>query len=125
MASSVTYRVEGLRGITRAVAQSDEELDEWLREGLRNVGEQVAVDVRQSYAVYSVVGSEGVRSKVTKPGNVLVAQTLRRGRDMNRRRANFGGLMMRKAFLPALQKNEAKVEESVKDLFHDLERVWS
>lgn len=119
-----TFRVEGLRNVTRAAAESGGEIDDWLRDGLRDVGEKVAVDVRGAYRPYSGVGADGVKTKVTRPGNVVVAQTLRRGRDMRRRRSNFGGLMMRKAFLPALAKNEATVAESVERLFADLERIW-
>ena len=120
-----TIRVEGLRQLSRTVRESDDAMNEWLRAGLEKVGERVAVDVRHSYSVYSAVGAEGVKTKVTKPGNVIVAQTLRRGRDMNRRRPNFGGLMMRKAFLPALDKHEADVAESVEKLFAELERIWA
>jgi hypothetical protein len=122
---NASFRVEGLRSVSRAVRESDDATNEWLRDGLQKIGERVAVDVRNSYSVYSAVGAGGVKSKVTKPGNVVVAQTLRRGRDMNRRRANFGGLMMRKAFLPALDKHEADVAVSVGKLFSDLERIWA
>lgn len=116
--------VEGLRDVTRAVERSDGELDDWLRGGLNDIAEAVAVDVRSAYSVYSGIGAEHVKAKVTRPGNAIVAQTLRRGRDLNRRRPNFGGLMMRKAFLPALHANEATVEASWLRLSSDLEQVW-
>ena len=124
MANS-TVRVEGLRNLSRIVARSDEEVNVWLREGLLQIGERVAVDTRHSYAEYSVKGSEAIKAKVARTGTVIVAQTLRRGRDMSRRRANFGGLMMSRAFLPALDRNKAEAEASAEALLRDLERTWS
>lgn len=119
-----TVRVEGLGKLSRLVREANDEIDHWLREGLLGIGEKVAVDVRRSYAEYSVVGADAIKSKIAKSGAVFVAQTLRRGRDMNRRRANFGGLMMRKAFLPALDRNQAAAEASAEALLLDLERKW-
>ena len=120
-----TVRVEGLRDLARIIAQSNEEIDVWLREGLLAIGERVAVDTRQSYAEYSVPGAAGVKAKVARTGSVIVAQTLRRGRDMNRRRANFGGLMMSRAFLPALDRHKAEAEASAEELLLSLEGTWA
>ena len=120
-----TIRVEGLRSLARTIAKSDEEIDVWLREGLLAIGERVAVDTRQVYADYSVPGAQGVRAKVARTGSVIVAQTMRRGRDMNKRRANFGGLMMSRAFLPALDRNKEAVQASAEKLLLSLEETWA
>ena len=120
-----TIRVEGLRSLARTISKSDEEVDLWLREGLLAIGEKVAVDTRQTYAEYSVRGAAGVKAKVAKTGTVIVAQTVRRGRDMNRRRANFGGLMMSRAFLPALDRNKEEVAASAEKLLLSLEETWA
>ena len=120
-----TIRVEGLRNLARVIAQSNEEVNVWLREGLLAIGERVAVDTRQSYAEYSVRGAAGVKPKVARTGTVIVAQTLRRGRDMNRRRANFGGLMMSRAFLPALDRNKEEAAASAEKLLLSLEETWA
>lgn len=119
-----TVRVEGLRNLSRIIRESNDDVDLWLREGLLQIGERVAVDTRQSYAEYSVKGAAGVRAKVARTGTVIVAQTLRRGRDMNLRRANFGGLMMSRAFLPALDRNKAEAEASAERLLLGLEGKW-
>ena len=120
-----TVRVEGLRNLSRIIAQSDEEINVWLREGLLQIGEKVAVDTRQSYAEYSVPGAAGVKPKVARTGSVMVAQTMRRGRDINKRRANFGGLMMTRAFIPALDRNKEAAVASAEELLAGLERKWN
>ena len=114
-----------MRKLSRIVRDSDDEVDDWLRDGLLKIGERVAVDTRRSYAEYSVKGSEAIKAKVARTGTVIVAQTLRRGRDMNRRRANFGGLMMTRAFLPALDRHKAEAEASAERLLLELERTWN
>ena len=124
MANS-TIRVEGLRNLARIVRESDEYVDDWLRDGLLKIGEHVAVDVRERYSPYSARGAEAIKAKVARTGTVIVAQTLRRGRDMRRRRANFGGLMMSRAFLPALDRHKAEVEASAEELLLGLERTWN
>lgn len=107
-----TVRVEGLPKLSRLIREADDDLDLFMREGLYEIGEMVARDVRDKYRPYSGVGADAVETKIRKAGYVIVAQTLRRGRDMNRRRSNFGGLMMRKAFLPSLGANEEKAAEA-------------
>ena len=120
-----TIRVEGLRNLARLIRESDEEIDAWLREGLLSIGERVAVDTRSAYAEYSVKGAETVKAKVARTGSVIVAQTLRRGRDMNRRRANFGGLMMTRAFLPALDRHKDEAEASAEALLLGMQERWA
>ena len=120
-----TIRVEGLRNLARVIAKSDEEVNLWLREGLLAIGEKVAVDTRSSYAEYSAEGAAGVKPKVARTGTVIVAQTMRRGRDMSKRRANFGGLMMSRAFLPALDRNKEEAAASAERLLLSLEETWA
>lgn len=123
--AQTSIRVEGLRKLSRTIADSNEEIDHWLKDGLLEIGERVAVDVRSAYSVYSVPGADGVKAKVWRTGTTLVAQTMRRGRDMNRRRPNFGGLMMRKAFLPALDKNKDDAERAAERLLDEIAVRWS
>lgn len=116
-------KVEGLRELSRAIAEVDKELDAFMRDGLFEIGEKVAKDVRAVYGQYSAPGAAGVQTKVRKAGNVLVAQTLRKSRDV-RRRANFGPLMMGRAFLPAVDRNEPAAQAAVDDLFETIRREW-
>lgn len=119
-----TVRVEGLPRYMKLVAESEADVEDWLRVGLLALGEKVAKDVRARYAPYSEPGAAGVKAKVRKTGTVVVAQTMRKSRNMNLRRGNFGGLMMRKAFLPAADAAEKEVEAGAEVLFADLERKW-
>lgn len=80
----------------------------------------VAKDVRRPYSEFSVKGAEGVKAKVTRPGNAVVAQTLRKTRRVDKRRPNFGPMIYKKAFLPAINDNQEKIELAVDGL---LERI--
>lgn len=119
-----SVRIEGLKNLQRAIEECDAELEAWLKDGLLEIGEHVADDVRKVYARYSKKGAERVKAKVMKRGNVLVAQTLSKSRQMNRRRRNFGGLMMREAFMPAAERNESYVLAQGESLLRQLEERW-
>ncbi len=122
---SGTVKVTGLRQLERAIVESNVELNLFLREGLLALAEPVARDIRSRYAPYSQQGAAGVKAKVTKPGNALVAQTLRKSRSPLRRRRNFGGLMMRTAFLPALDAHKHEIEAGFEALLTDIAaRNW-
>ncbi len=119
----MSYKVVGLRELTRTIAEAEGELQTFMTAGLLEIGENVAKDVRAVYGGYSEPGAAGVQTKIRKAGNVLVAQTLRKSRGL-RRRPNFGPLMMRVAFLPALAKNEPTTQRAVDELFVTIRREW-
>lgn len=114
--------IQGLRQTLRAFSESQTELDVFLREGLLAISERVAADVRVAYAPFSAKGAHGVKAKVLRSGNAIVAQSLAKSRTMSRRRRNFGGLMMKDAFLPALERNVPYVERETLSLLDRLER---
>lgn len=116
--------VENLRTFLRACDVADEKTALFLRVGLHDIAEDVAKDARALYEPYSARGAEGVKPKVTRPGNAIVAQTLRKTRNAMRSRPNFGGLMMRTALLPALRANEENIRAKVQLLFAEIERGW-
>lgn len=122
--SGNTIRVEGLSKLSRLIAESDAELDAFMREGLAGIAETVAHDVRSRYRPYSEIGASRVKAKVSKKGAALVVQTLRKSRNINQRRANFGSLMFRTAFLPAQREGEHKAEEATLGLLREMEARW-
>ena len=112
-----------LSGLVRACHESNVALEVWLREGLLEAAEWVRKDAAASYAAKSVPGAMGLKAKVTRPGNAIVAQTLRKSRG-SRQRHNFGSLEMRTSLLPALQSNQPRVDAQVESLLSQLGTVW-
>lgn len=106
-----TFRIKGLLELLEAERTVGAKVEGELATALQGVGEIVARETRQKYQPYSTVGADGVQTKVFVSG-VYVVQTLRKSRNVLRRRSNFGPLMMRKAFLPALRNNENRVAEA-------------
>lgn len=123
MAAS-TIKVEGMRNLLRTLERSEADASLFLRAGLQEIAEGVALGVRMRYRPYSGMGADGVRAKVTRPGNAVVVQTLRKSRNPMRHRGNFGGLMMRKAFLPALDAGQAGAQAKLDELLVKLEEDW-
>lgn len=124
MAGGSYVEIKGLKKLQRLLRESDEALDMWLREGLLDIADHVAVDVRMKYSEYSETGAKAIRPKVMRSGRVLVAQTMRKSRSMTRRRRDFGGLMMVRAFLPAIDDNKKYIEESALALVEELRVKW-
>lgn len=125
MASSeVTIEVD-VRQLVRACDQTSAEVGEFFRDGLVKIGEPMARDIAGLYAAKSAKGAAGVRAKVTRPGNAIVAQTVRKGRGL-RQRKNFGPMMFSRAFLPGLEKNEPTAQAALEDLVSKVnDEYWS
>lgn len=123
MADAVV-RVTGIKRLLRLLDESDAETAAWLREGLVEIGQKVADDVQGRYSPYSERGAAGVKSKLTRPGRLVVAQTMRKSRNMSLRRRNFGGLMMKRSFLPALDDNQDYVNAEALSLVERLRMKW-
>ena len=111
-----TIRVPLLRQFVAACDASGAEVSAFLRDGLGEIAEESAKEVRPPYARYSQKGADGVKAKVTKPGTAVVVQTLRKSSNTLRRRANFGSLIWGEAFQPAVDKVDGKVEVAVNEL---------
>lgn len=119
-----TIRVTGLRELLATIEESDVELDLWLRDGLLELGEVVAADVRSRYSPKSTKGAAGVKAKVMKRGNVRVVQTLRRSSNLAARRGSFGSYEMRHSFVPAQAASGPATEASLMTLSRRLEEKW-
>lgn len=119
----MSVKVVGLRELTRSIAAAEAEVQTFMTAGLLDIAEHVAKDIRSVYSGYSEPGAAGVVAKVTKAGNARAVQTLRKSRGL-KRRPNFGPLMMKHAFLPARDKNEATTQRAVDELFVTIRREW-
>jgi hypothetical protein len=127
MAASFSPHLEvnrkDLSGLVRACHESNLAIETFLREGLLEAAEWVRKDAASSYAAKSMPGALGLKAKVTRPGNAIVAQTLRKSRG-SRQRHNFGSLEMRTSLLPALQSNQPRVDAKVEELLVQLGTFW-
>lgn len=108
MPVDVTYRIAGLTQLLEAENTVGAKTQGVLTDHLLRLGEDVAVDVRHEYLSYSVEGAYGVVAKVFTSG-LWVVQTLEKSRDVSKQRPNFGPLMMREAFIPAVDENEPRI----------------
>jgi len=106
-----TFRITGLAELLAAERTVGDKVEGELAGALQAVGEIVARDTRARYQPFSPAGAAGVQTKAFVSG-VYVVQTIRKSQNILRRRRNFGPLMMRKAFLPALRQNENRVAEA-------------
>ncbi len=112
----IEVRYEGLRELVQALRTIKYELFEALLAGLKQAGEIIQRDARHRFIDYGSGGSAGraasfvkaadgfqtlVRPNTSTMALVTVGQTLRSTSNQPRRRPNFGGLMVRKALLPA------------------------
>jgi hypothetical protein len=108
MPVDITYRIAGLDQLLAAENTVGAKTEGILTDHLLRLGEDVAQDVRHEYLDYSVEGAYGVVAKVFTSG-LWVVQTLEKSRDPSKQRPNFGPLMMREAFVPAVEENEPRI----------------
>jgi hypothetical protein len=112
----IAVRYEGLRETLQALRIVEYDLYRTMLAGLKTAGEIVRRSARQRFADYGSGGSAArtasflkaadgfqtlVRPNTSTMAIVSVGQTLRSTVYQPRRRPEFGGLMMRKALLPA------------------------
>lgn len=125
-AAGETLRVEGLAELQRAFKAADRSLSRELRGALRDVAEPVRADA-EGLAVSGIptVGLPWSRMRVgVTRHSVYVAPRQRGSRDPRRRRPRFAGLLLNRAMLPALQRNERRVEAAVEQMLGEVGRVW-
>lgn len=103
-----TYRIIGLEALLEVERTFGSKTEGILTQRLMELGEDVAEDIRTVYREYSPEGAEGVMPKVFVSG-LWVVQTLAKSRRKSRQRPNFGPMMYREAFMPAVDKNENKI----------------
>jgi hypothetical protein len=126
--SNFTVKVEGLPEFQALVMGSMTEIETELALGMKNIANVVAARVRAKYSPYSAPGAAGVKAKLSGgqvwTGKAVVAQTLAKSRTMSMRRTNFGPLMMKKAFLPALDATQEYARMEAEALLARLETRW-
>jgi hypothetical protein len=109
----VGYNIEGLTQLLEAERTVGAKTEGVLTEHLLAIGADIAEDARTRYRPYSSAGGAGVQAKVFTSG-LWVLQTLKKSNDERRRRPNFGPLMMRHAFLPALRDNQSRAASAAR-----------
>lgn len=126
-------RVEGLTELVRACDILADEVPSRLRDGLKaRVGDPVARDARallvsstlQTSATTRLKTADGIKAQVTRAGEVLVVQTLRKSRVESRRRHNWGKLQMEHGFLPALERNTDRTVRAIGELIDEAIHSW-
>lgn len=123
VADIVTVRFKDLAELLRAEQTVGAKTEGFLTRELFLVGELVAADVRRGYDPYSSQGMMGIQTKVFTSG-VWVVQTLRKSRNMMRRRPNFGPFIFKKAFYPAMKNNENNVLEAANRAMVEARGFW-
>lgn len=118
MAAPGTVRVTGLREYHRAISKVSKPLKRELEAALRKVAEPVAADIR-SLAETEQWGPrtvDGIRAGSSR-GVPVIRQ---RRRKTTGAHPEFGGMQMRRAFLPGLERNEETIVRGVEAMLDDL-----
>jgi hypothetical protein len=126
MASFGTVHVEGLAQLDRAFKRADATLHRELRGGLKRAVEPVRSDAEQ-LAVSGItrIGLPWSRMRVgVTARSVYVAPKKRGSRGPLRKRPNLAPLLLGKAMLPALEKNQETVTRAVDGVLGEMERAW-
>lgn len=114
--------VEGLTELTRACDELADRIPFVLRDELGSrVGEPVARETRSMFvsadlaspATSRLKTADGVKTQVTRAGEVLVIQTDRKSRKLARRRHNYGRLQLKHGFFPALDAKEGDTVRTI------------
>lgn len=122
--------VEGLTELERLFKLAGPVANRALRAELRDVAEPVRADA-QSLAESQItrIGPKWGRMRVGVTQKLVYVAPRERGVKVRgpdpRRRPKFATLMEARAMAPALQRNEAKIERRVADLFDHLAANWN
>lgn len=121
-----TLRVEGLADLNRAFALADAKLRREFRDELRDVAEPVRADAELlATATITRIGVPWSRMRVgITRHTVYVAPRQRGSRQFGRKRRNLAPLLMDKAMLPALQRNEERILERTRQFLDSVGRTW-
>lgn len=119
--ATTTVRVEGLTELYRALGKGEKQLRRDMQKTLRAFAEPVAADVRalaqrEGFGPRTVSGIRAGSSR----GIPVVRQARRKTANP---RPGFGGLQMRRAFLPGLERNEPRIVRGIDRLVDDVANV--
>lgn len=132
-APATQFNVEGLGDVLRVLKDAPDDIRKDVRKALRAVAIPIRDDAtarfladvnpdrrRTKYGISLRQGSV----KWGIDGSVSVEQRLRRSRDVEARRPAFAVRQKKYALLPALETNEDRVVDEIRDVLDDLERRW-
>jgi len=116
MPQGSTLQIKGYTQLMQALAQADKASRKAVRDELRQAAEHVRLDGAMLFAPTDARSAAGYRTRVRQRG-VAVEQSLRKTTGKH---PNYGGLQMRRALEPALDRNE---DRTVREMEAALERV--
>lgn len=122
-----TLRVDGLRELQHAFKLADKTLERELRATLREVAEPVRADAeRLAVAGIPTIGLAWSRMRVgVTRTSVYVAPRQRGVRgNASRKRPNLASLLLGRAMLPALERNEPQVAIEMDRMLATVGRAW-
>lgn len=111
----------------RAFKLAEGKLDKDLRTELRRVAEPVRADAeRLAVAGIPRVGVPWSQMRVGVTQTSVYVAPKRRGARGNplRKRPNFAGLLLGRAMVPALERNEPRIVGELEDLLDRVGRTW-
>lgn len=120
--------VKGLRELRRLLAATNRAADKDLRVGLRALAEPIRADA-EGLASSSIprVGPNWSRMRVGVTQKLVYVAPRERGTRGRtaRSRPRFADLLEQRAMTPALQRNEARLEQGVEDIFDSIAAKWN
>jgi hypothetical protein len=127
MASAI--HVRGLRDLQRAFALADKTAQKELRTALRDVAEPVRADAEQlARSRITRIGEPWSQMRVGVTQSLVYIAPKQKGKRSraNRalRRPNLFDLLMGRAMEPALERNEAKIEQGIGHVLDTVGRRW-
>ena len=126
MPQGATLRVEGLRELNRAFLVADKSVRKQWNAERRRLGEPVAQSA-QALAASEIRNMPrspswaGMRVGITQ--NVVYVAPKSRSKS-GRKRRNLAGLLMDRAMIPALERNQARTIRAVEKMLDRMGRDW-
>lgn len=112
--SAFAVQIDGLAALVAKCRATSVALETEFREGLLAVADIVAEETVSLFEGSDIdFGAKtiaGVKARVLTEGTAIAQQQLRKSRNLNRRRPNFGPLQMTRGFLPAIDNKQAEIE---------------
>lgn len=116
MPQGATLQVHGYQQFMRELALADRAQQRAWRNELRKAGDHVRLEGASLFAPTDARSAAGYRVVVRQRG-VAVEQKLRRTTGQH---PEFGGLQMREALVPALERNEAATERAIEQAMENI-----
>jgi hypothetical protein len=112
-------KIHGIKQLHSAFKQYDEKLKRELEAELLEAARIVASDAIQRFSTIDARSASGFRPRLRGFGRVVVEQ---RRRKTSGKRSDFGSLQMRRALIPAMGDNQARVIEHLDDMLDRIGR---